>query len=93
MQADMAANSDSTVRYSHAASSPVRTRSESGSTTCVWGEIGYAAITCGRHSATARATAWEPSSCSRIGLLTSLLADRVYGASAAAAFDVRPPHR
>ncbi len=40
MQADIAANSDSTIRYSHGSSSPVRTRSESPSTMWVWGEIG-----------------------------------------------------
>ena len=40
MHADIAANSDSTVRYSQPASSPVRTRSESPSTMWVWGEIG-----------------------------------------------------
>ena len=61
MQADMAPNSDSTMRYSHGASSPVRTRSDSDSTMWVCGEIGYAAITSGRHRVTARATACEPS--------------------------------
>ena len=40
MQADIAANSDSTIRYSHGSSSPVRTRSERASTMWVWGEIG-----------------------------------------------------
>ena len=63
MHADMAPNSDSTMRYSHDASSPVRTRSDSDSTMCVCGEIGYAAITSGRHRVTARATACEPSIC------------------------------
>src|SRR6478736_6562540 len=67
MHADMAPNSDSTMRYSHDASSPVRTRSESDSTMCVCGEIGYAAITSGRHRVTARATACEPSIWLRIG--------------------------
>ena len=38
--ADIAENSDSTLRYSHGASSPVRTRSERFSTMWVWGEIG-----------------------------------------------------
>src|SRR6478736_2621099 len=61
MQADIAPNSDSTMRYSQGASSPVRTRSERDSTMCVCGEMGYAAITSGRHSVTARATACEPS--------------------------------
>src|SRR6478735_9489802 len=63
--ADIAANSDSTRRYSHGASSPVRTMSESASTMWVCGEIGYALTTSGRQRATARATACEPSSCSR----------------------------
>ena len=49
------------MRYSHGASSPVRTRSESASTMWVCGEIGYAATTSGRQSATASATACEPS--------------------------------
>ena len=39
--------------------------SESASTMCVCGEIGYALTTSGRQRATARATACEPSSCSR----------------------------
>src|SRR5574340_367538 len=66
IHADMAANSDSTSRYSQRASCPDRTRSERLSTTCVWGEIGYAAITSGRQSATACATASDPSTCLRI---------------------------
>ena len=45
MQADIAANPDSTSRYSQGLSSPMRTRSASPSTMCVWGEIGYAATT------------------------------------------------
>src|SRR5512146_3273755 len=61
MQADIAPNSDSTIMYSHDASSPVRTRSERDSTMCVCGEMGYAAITSGLHRVTARATACEPS--------------------------------
>jgi hypothetical protein len=40
MQADMAPNSDSTMRYSQSASSPVRTRSDSDSTMWVCGEMG-----------------------------------------------------
>ena len=40
MQADIAPNSDSTIRYSQGASSPVLTRSERCSTMWVWGEIG-----------------------------------------------------
>ena len=63
MQADMAPNSDSTIRYPQAPSSPVRTRSDSASTMWVCGEIGYAAITSGRQRATVSATAWEPSTC------------------------------
>src|SRR6188768_4081432 len=73
MAADIAANSDSTIRYSHGASS-LRTRSESASTMCVCGEIGYAEITSGRHNATAFATASEPSSWLRIDV--HLLAPR-----------------
>ena len=78
--ADSAANSDSTMRYSQGASSPVLTRSESPSTMCVCGEIGYAAITSGRQSATAAATAWEPSICLRMrGLPDLVLHERVRG--------------
>src|SRR4029453_18277276 len=69
MQAESAANSDSTSRYSHGVRAPVRTRSERLSTMCVCGEIGYAAITSGRHRATASATAREPSSCLRTSRL------------------------
>src|SRR5664279_3830308 len=60
----MAAYSDSTLTNSHGASSPSLTIAVSASTMCVWGEIGQAGITSGRHSATVRATAREPSSCS-----------------------------
>src|SRR4051794_15164712 len=60
---DMAANSDSTLTYSHGARSPVRTSPESASTMCVCGEIGYAGMTSGRHRATVSATAREPSIC------------------------------
>src|SRR3954470_10288946 len=59
----MAANSDSTLTYSQGDSSPVRTSPESASTMCVCGEIGYAGMTSGRHSATVSATAREPSIC------------------------------
>src|ERR687884_1425339 len=70
MQTDIAENSDSTLMYSHGASVPCFTSAESASTMCVCGEIGYAAITSGRHSATASATAREPSIClSTDGLL------------------------
>src|SRR4051794_11126776 len=60
---DMAANSDSTLTYSQGDSSPVRTSPECASTMCVCGEIGYAGMTSGRHSATVSATAREPSIC------------------------------
>src|SRR6185436_10526700 len=63
MATDMAANSDSTLMNSQGASSPDATISPSASTMCVCGEIGYAQITSGRASATASATAREPSSC------------------------------
>src|SRR5215207_8860412 len=63
MATDIAANSDSTLTYSHGASSPVLTSPESASTMWVWGEIGYAGMTSGRHSATVSATAREPSIC------------------------------
>src|SRR5512144_3143483 len=60
---DIAANSDSTLMNSQPGNSPVRVISPSASTMCVCGEIGYAQITSGRHSATASATAREPSIC------------------------------
>src|ERR671933_1404526 len=60
---DIAENSDSTLMYSHGASSPPFTSADSASTMCVCGEIGYAAITSGRQSATASATARDPSIC------------------------------
>src|SRR3954451_780539 len=63
MQTDIAANSDSTLMYSHGASAPVFTSEDSPSTMCVCGEIGYAPITSGRHRATVSATAREPSIC------------------------------
>src|SRR3954466_908267 len=59
----MAANSDSTLMNSHGASSPLATISPSASAMWVCGEMGYAQITSGRASATASATAREPSSC------------------------------
>ena len=62
IDADIAANSDSTLTNSHGESSPPLTSCERFSTMCVCGEIGYAQITSGRHSATASATAREPSS-------------------------------
>src|SRR3954447_2072162 len=70
---DIAENSDSTLMYSHGASAPSFTSADSASTMCVCGEIGYAAITSGRHSATASATAFEPSIC----LSTGQLSDQV----------------
>src|SRR5665811_1542369 len=79
MHADIAPNSDSTIRYSQGLSSPVRTMSDSASTMCVCGEIGYAGITSGRQSATARATAWDPSICLSIGETPPLLYDVLEG--------------
>src|SRR5689334_8785921 len=69
METDIAANSDSTLTNSHGASSPVLTSCESPSTMCVCGEMGYAAITSGRQSATVSATAREPSICLRMSRL------------------------
>src|SRR4029079_18491077 len=66
---DKAANSDSTLMNSQPPSSPDFTISPKPSTMCVCGVIGYAQITCGRHSATASATACEPSVCLSIGRL------------------------
>src|SRR5262245_6104830 len=66
---DSAANSDSTLMNSQFASSPDFTISPRPSTMWVCGVIGYAQITCGRHSATASATAREPSVCLSIGRL------------------------
>src|SRR5512135_3390124 len=63
MATESAANSDSTLMNSHPPSSPDFTISPRPSTMCVWGVIGYAQITCGRASATASATAREPSIC------------------------------
>src|SRR6516225_11642562 len=60
---ESAANSDSTLMNSQLARSPAFTISPRPSTMCVWGVIGYAQITCGRQSATASATACEPSVC------------------------------
>src|SRR4051812_22613093 len=68
MQAEIAPNSDSTMRYSHDSSSPVRTRSDSASTMWVCGEMGYAATTWGRHRATTCATACDPSSWLSMGV-------------------------
>src|SRR3954447_20775011 len=75
MQTDIAANSDSTLMYSHGASAPVFTSEDSPSTMWVCGEIGYAPITSGRHRATASATAREPSSCLSMSRLQQLGAD------------------
>src|ERR1041384_2437172 len=69
METDIAANSDSTFTNSHGASSPVLTSCESPSTMCVCGEMGYAAITSGRHSATVSATARATSICLRMSRL------------------------
>src|SRR5690349_20590387 len=62
---------------SHGASSPDFTRADSASTMCVCGEIGYAQITSGRHSATVSATAREPSSCLRMCHLAGRSNERV----------------
>src|SRR4051812_43746963 len=69
MHTDIAANSDSTLRYSHPVRVPACTSRASPSTMCVWGEIGYAATTSGRQRATVSATATEPSSCRSTGRL------------------------
>src|SRR6476619_6371349 len=74
MHAESAPNSDSTIRYSHGASSPEATSSDSASTMWVCGEMGYAATTCGRHRATVSATAREPSSCLSMGFAPPRLA-------------------
>src|SRR4051794_12759153 len=63
MHADIAANSDSTLRYCVDPRSPDFTIAESFSTMWVCGEIGYAQITSGRLAAIAAATACEPSIC------------------------------
>src|SRR5881394_2212021 len=63
----IAANSLSTLMKSHGASVPSFTSSPSPSTMCVCGEIGYAQMTSGRQSATASATACEPSVCLSMG--------------------------
>src|SRR3954462_8993592 len=63
MATDMAANSDSTLTNSHGASAPDFTSAARPSTMCVCGEMGYAQMTSGRHSATASATARDPSIC------------------------------
>src|SRR5947208_10363538 len=70
MATDMAADSDSTLRNS-ALSSSLFTIADSASTMWVCGVIGYAQITCGRHIATASATARDPSICLSIGLCLS----------------------
>src|SRR4051794_17978035 len=75
MQTDIAANSDSTLTYSHGASSPAFTSADRASTMCVCGEIGYAPMTSGRHSAMASATARDPSICLRMRRLLAIRAD------------------
>src|SRR6185369_3404501 len=64
---------------SHGASAPLFTSSPSPSTMCVCGEIGYAQMTSGRQSATASATACEPSVCLSIGDLDERVADGLVG--------------
>src|SRR3954453_18428964 len=71
MATDIAANSDSTLTNSHGVSDPDFTSSARPSTMCVCGEIGYAQMTSGRHSATASATARDPSICLSTGQLLS----------------------
>src|SRR5678810_372609 len=62
---------------SHGDRRPLFTSSPSPSTMCVCGEIGYAQTTSGRQSATASATACEPSACWSIGDLGECVADGV----------------
>src|SRR6476620_3202923 len=76
MATDMAENSDSTLMNSHGASVPSFTSADRRSTMCVWGEIGYAAMTSGRHSATASATARDPSLCLSMGPLPHRATDQ-----------------
>src|SRR3954467_12272375 len=83
MQTDIAANSDSTLMYSHGASAPVFTSEDSPSTMWVCGEIGYAPITSGRHIATVSATAREPSICLSTGQLLDLREGRLRGGDVA----------
>src|SRR5512139_3884152 len=72
MATDIAANSDSTLTNSHGARLPASTRLPRASTMWVCGEMGYAQMTCGRHSAIASATAADPSTClSTAGLLAA----------------------
>src|ERR1017187_3829494 len=75
IDADIAANSDSTLTNSQGASSPLLTSRERFSTMCVWGEMGYAQMTSGRHSATASATARDPSSWRGTAQLPQLVHD------------------
>src|SRR5271157_1198261 len=75
IDADIAVNSDSTFTNSHGVSSPLLTSCERFSTMCVWGEIGYAQMTSGRQSATASATAREPSTCRSTRQLPQLVPD------------------
>src|SRR5665647_1402838 len=63
MATDSAANSDSTLMNSQPARRPDFTISPRPSTMWVWGVMGYAQMTCGRHSPIASATAAEPSIC------------------------------
>src|SRR6516164_6130943 len=64
---------------SHGASRPLFTSSPRPSTMCVCGEIGYAQTTSGRQSATASATAREPSACWSMRDLLEGVADGVKG--------------
>src|SRR5664279_759879 len=69
MATDMAANSDSTLMNSHGESVPAFTIAPTASMMWVWGEMGYAQTTSGRHRATVSATAREPSICRSTDLL------------------------
>src|SRR5688500_5851354 len=79
MQADIAANSLSTLRNSQEPSSPAFTICERPSTMWVCGEIGYAQMTSGRHAATVSATAREPSICLSTGRLPHRAIDEPEG--------------
>src|SRR5512142_2608142 len=72
MHTDIAPNSLSTLMNSHGSSLPSFANSPSASTMWVCGEMGYAQTTSGRQSATASATAREPSICLRMGGLLQL---------------------
>src|SRR5579863_3787527 len=91
MATDIAANSDSTLMNSHGASCPLFTSVESAATMCVCGEMGYAQMTSGLDSATASATAREPSTCLSTGDLPDLLTHELESAFCAGDVAVREP--